>query len=386
VGDIHGHCDERFAAVREAFEASFASGEVGAAVAVHHGGALVVDLWGGSKDAAGTQPWERDTIVNVYSTTKGMTALCAHRLVEEGRLDLDAPVAAYWPEFAAAGKENLPVRYLLSHQAGLPAVKAPLPADALYDWDGMCAALAAQAPWWEPGTRHGYHALTFGYLIGEIVRRIDGRSLGTYFREEIAAPLGLDFHIGLPESEHERVADMIPAPSAGDPSQDMLAKFMEDAGEMTGLAFNNPKPGKDAMNTKAWRTAEIPAGNGHGDARSLARVYGCLASGGALDGVRLLAPESIAQARTEQAMGPDAVLMGMPMRFGLGFMLRQDFMPLGSHESAFGHPGAGGSIGYADPELGLGFGYVMNQMQQGMAGDVRGWSLIAAVNRSLGAD
>lgn len=201
---VYGDCAPRFARVREAFERNFANGEVGAALAVTIDGQPVIDLWGGHADAARTRLWERDTIVNVYSTTKGMTAICANRLLEAGRLDLDAPVAEYWPEFAQAGKAQLPARYLLSHQAGLAALSTPIPAAKHYDWAYMTAALAAQEPWWEPGTRHGYHALTFGYLVGEVVRRIDGRTLGAYFREEIAAPLGADFHIGLDARDDAR--------------------------------------------------------------------------------------------------------------------------------------------------------------------------------------
>jgi CubicO group peptidase (beta-lactamase class C family) len=198
VPEIHGTCDPRFAAVRDVFLANFAEDdEIGAAVAVVVDGKTVVDLWAGWADPDRTRPWQRDTIANVYSCTKGMTALCLHRLVEQGRVDLDAPVARYWPEFAQAGKEGIPVRWLLSHRAGLAAVKPMLPAEALYDWDAMVAALAAETPWWEPGTKHGYHAVTFGWLVGEVVKRVSGKSLGSYFRDEVAGPLGVDFHIGL---------------------------------------------------------------------------------------------------------------------------------------------------------------------------------------------
>jgi CubicO group peptidase (beta-lactamase class C family) len=378
MGIVEGHCDGRFAPVREVFEQSFASGEeLGAAIAFCLDGELVVDLWGGHRDHARTRPWTRDTLVNTYSTTKGMTALCAHRLVEGGRLDLDAPVARYWPEFAAKGKDEIPVRWLLSHQAGLPAVSRPLAAEAIYDWDAMTAALAEQEPWWEPGTRHGYHALTFGFLVGELVRRVSGRSVGAFFRDEVAGPLGADFFIGLPAKEEPRVSELFgslapPAPAAGAPEiPGPLGQFlrdMTDPSTMAGAAFNNPPGRSDRVNTRAWRAAEIPAANGHGSAEALARIYGALARGGALGGVRLLEPESIERAREEQAFGPDAVLGGLPMRFGLGFMLRQDFMPISPNASAFGHPGAGGSIGMADPEARVGFGYVMNKMKLGLVG------------------
>ncbi len=382
---IHGHCDERFGALREVFAESFSKGEVGAAVAVMVDGELAVDLWGGHADAEGSRPWQRDTLVNVYSTTKGMTALCAHRLVEEGRLDLDAPVARYWPEFAQAGKADIPVRWLLSHQAGLPAVRKRLEQDALYDWDGMCTALAEQEPWWEPGTKHGYHALTFGFLVGEVVRRIDGRSLGSYFREELAEPLGLDFHIGTPAPLHARCADMIPAPPPPPGVPDVFGKAAEDGESLLGKVFDNPRSRRDAVNSKEWREAEIPAGNGHGDARSLARVYGALAMDGELDGVHVLGAEATDRANTEQANGPDEVLMGMPMRFGLGYFMTQQMIPLGPNPRAFGHPGAGGSIAFADPDAKVGFAYVMNQMQMGLAGDARGFGLIGAAYEGLGA-
>ncbi len=388
---IHGECDARFSRVRGVFEQNFESGgELGAAVAVTLNGEPVIDLWGGYVDKERTREWERDTIVNVYSTTKGMTAICAHQLVDRGLLDLDAPVARYWPEFAAAGKETLPVRWLLSHQAGLPAVEKPLPERARFDWDVMTSALAEQKPWWEPGTRHGYHALTFGYLVGEVVRRVGGRSLGTWFREHVAEPLELDFHIGFGPELDARVSDIHSA-ARGDPSaapegplRDMMEQML-DPTTMTGAAFNNPPLPEGTANTREWRAAEIPAANGHGTARALARVYGALSLGGELDGVRVLETESIERALQEHAFGPDAVLGQMPMRFGLGFMLRQDFMPMGPNPRAFGHPGAGGSIGMGDLDAKVGFGYTMNRMQQGLIGSAGGFAMIAAFYEQLGA-
>jgi CubicO group peptidase (beta-lactamase class C family) len=381
---LRGRCDTRFEGLRGVFEKGFEKGEVGAAVAVTLGGEPVVDLWGGFADAARSRPWARDTIVNVYSTTKGVTALCAHRLVEAGKLDLDAPVARYWPEFAQAGKGQLPVRYLLSHQAGLPAVRKPLSQNALYDWPVLCEALAEETPWWEPGTQHGYHALTYGHLVGEVFRRIEGRSVGRYFHDELARPLGLDFWIGTPASEHPRCAEMIPAPSGAAGAEDVLEQFSKNASEMVRLAFNNPAGRPGHVNSPEWRSAEIPAGNGHGDALSLARLYGGLACGGVLDGVHLLAPEAIRRATTEQAFGKDAII-GFPMRWGLGFMLRHDMMPLGPNDDSFGHAGAGGSIAFADPSAGIGFAYVMNQMQGGTTGDPRGFRLIGALYQALAA-
>jgi CubicO group peptidase (beta-lactamase class C family) len=349
-------------------------------------GETVVDLWAGSADKAGTRPWERDTIVNVYSTTKGMTAICAHRLVDQGLLDLDAPVAKYWPEFAQAGKEALPVRYLLSHRAGLPAIKAPLPKGSMYRWDTMTAALAAQEPWWEPGTKHGYHALTFGWLVGEVVRRVSGKSLGRYFRDEIAEPLGLDFHIGLAAEHDARTADMVPSPPPAPGERNLMAEFLGDPESATFKAFVNPpdliEPG--AVNTREWRAAEIPAGNGHGNGRALARVYGALARGGELEGVRVLSPGAIERAIEEQSNGPDAILAGFPTRLGLGFFLTMADFPLGPNARAFGHAGAGGSLGYADLDAKVGFGYAMNQMAPSVAEvDPRVKSLIDGVYRAL---
>jgi CubicO group peptidase (beta-lactamase class C family) len=362
---IQGRCDEKFAAVKAAFEANVRErDEIGAAVAVAYEGELVVDLWAGHADQERTRPWERDTLVNVYSTTKGMTALCAHRLVEEGRLDLDAPVADYWPGFAQAGKAQIPVRQLLCHQAGLAAVAKILPGEALYDWDAMCEALAAQEPWWEPGTAHGYHAVTFGWLVGEVVRRITGESLGTTFRKMFAEPLGLDFHIGLAEEEHGRVAELVAldptAPEAMDGEAAALAKaFLEEPEGVTARAFVNPPTMALGPNNAAWRKAEIPGANGHGTARALATIYGHVALG---DG-KVIGPESVERCRAEHSFGPDRVL-GVTTRFGLGFMLPGSTKEAGSTlgEGSFGHPGAGGSLGIADPEARLGLGYVMNRM------------------------
>jgi CubicO group peptidase (beta-lactamase class C family) len=293
-----------------------------------------------------------------------MTSICALRLVDQGLLDLDAPVAKYWPEFAQAGKAEVPVRYLLSHRAGLPAVREPLPAGSAYNWGTMTAALAKQEPWWEPGTKHGYHALTFGWLVGEVVRRISGKSLGTFFRDEIAGPLGLDFHIGLGAEHDARTAEMIPLEPPPPGERNVWAEILSDTESMTFKAFANPPdtmmPG--TVNTREWRAAELPAANGHGNARALARVYGALACGGELDGVRLLSQAAIKMATTVQSDGPDAVLLGLPTRIGLGFWLTNETMRIGPNERAFGHAGAGGSLGFADPDARVGFGYAMNRM------------------------
>ncbi|MEX2208676.1 MAG: serine hydrolase domain-containing protein [Myxococcota bacterium] len=380
---VEGENASRFARVRAAFEKNFATGEVGAALAVTLDGELVVDLWGGHRDAARSKPWQRDTIVNVYSTTKGMTAICANRLAERGVLDLDAPVVRYWPEFAQAGKSEIPVRWLLSHRAGLAALREPVPPGAQYDWKNMTEALASERPWWDPGTSHGYHALTYGYLVGEVLRRVDGRTLGGYFREELAAPLGLDFWIGTGPELDARVADMIPAPPSPPGVPNPFAAAAQNPTSLVGRAFANPVVEAGAVNTRAWRGAEIPAANGHGTARGLARIYGALAREGELDGVQVLSPAQIALANSEQSFGRDEVLAPLHTRFGLGFFMTQPMIPFGPNPRAFGHPGAGGSIAFADPDARLGIAYVMNQMQIGLAGDARGFGLIAEVYEAL---
>jgi CubicO group peptidase (beta-lactamase class C family) len=385
---VHGHCDTRFEGVRQILEKNLASGaDLGAGVSFTLHGETVVDLWGGFLEPDSNDEWQRDTLVNLYSTTKGMVAICAAQLVERGLLDIDAPVAEYWPEFAAEGKQQIPVRQLLCHQAGLPAVREPLETSVLYDWEAFTSALAAQEPWWEPGTRHGYHAITFGHLVGEVIRRVSGQTVGHFFRQNVAEPLGIDFHIGLPDKEHARTSRLHGRLIGGDGTKsgssvpEPLKAFMRemaDPSTMTGGAFNNPRIPPDAVNTPEWRRAEIPAANGHGTARALARVYGALALGGELDGIHILESKSIERAIQPQAEGPDAVLGGMPMRFGLGFMLRSPVMPLSPSKRAFGHPGAGGSIGMADPDAGVGFGYTPNKMQMGLVGGAGGFAMLKA--------
>jgi CubicO group peptidase (beta-lactamase class C family) len=384
--EIHGYCEKGFEAVRDTLAASFARGEeLGASVAVDVGGRTVVDLWAGFADPEKARPWQRDTIANVYSTTKGVVAILAHRLVEQGRLDLDRPVASYWPEFAQAGKGKIPVRQLLSHRCGLPAVRHILPDNAPYEWDTMTAALAAETPWWEPGAAHGYEAVTYGWLVGEVIRRITGKSVGTVLREELAEPLGLDFAIGLPASEDARCADLsapLPIPIDGEPN--LLELIMSDPGSVTALAFLNPPslmlPG--TVNSRAWRGAEIPGANGHGTARALARLYGAIANGGDADGVHVLGPEAASRAAVEQSRGPDRVLQ-LSTRFGLGFMLSQPGNAFGPNDGAFGHPGAGGSIAFADPKARVGFSYVMNRMGPYILIDPRATALIDATYACL---
>jgi CubicO group peptidase (beta-lactamase class C family) len=304
------------------------------------------------------------------------------RLVERGLLDLDAPIARYWPEFAAAGKAAIPVRWALCHKAGVAAVDGTLTLEQVLAWDPVVAAIAAQAPNWEPGTQHGYHARSFGWIAGELVRRVTGTSLGRFFADEIAAPLGLDFWIGLPETQESRVATLIPAPAPDDPQVRALLERLMGPDTLLGRVITGPS-GLFAYDTRWNRrelhAAEMPSSNGIGTARAIARMYAALT--GAIDGVRLLRPETIALARTPQSDGPDAVL-GLPTRFGLGFML-PPALSLAAAPTALGHPGAGGSLGFADPEAELGFGYAMNQMQLGTTGDPRSRALVEAAYASI---
>jgi CubicO group peptidase (beta-lactamase class C family) len=359
--EIHGNCAERFSAIRDAFAKNFEEGrEVGASFAATINGEYVVDIWAGYADEACTHPWERDTIVNVYSTTKVMAALCTHMLVDRGQLDLDAPVAQYWPEFAQAGKEKIPVRYLLSHQSGLAGIVEPITAEGLYDWDHVVGLLAAQEPLWEPGKHSGYHSLTFGHLLGEVLRRITGKTMGEFFREEVAEPLGADFHIGLAEEHEPRVGELIP-PEEPRPV---------DQSSKLGRAMSNP--GLTAMTSRdrAWRAAEIPAANGHGNARSVARIASALACGGELDGVRLLGIETIEKAIEEQCYGKDLVLQ-QPIRWGLGWGLTSKEMPIGPNPRTFYWGGWGGSAVVMDLDAKMSFAYVMNKMSSDILGDNR---------------
>jgi CubicO group peptidase (beta-lactamase class C family) len=367
--------------VRDAFAANFAAGrEVGASFAATVDGETVVDLWGGHADARRTRPWTRDTIVNVFSTTKAMTALSAHICVDRGLLSLDAPVARYWPEFADAGKEAMPVHYLLSHRAGLAAVRPVLPTEALFDWRRMVETLAAEAPWWEPGGASGYHAMTFGYLVGELVRRVSGRSAGAFFREEVAIPLGADFHIGLAASEEGRVAEMVPATPEEVAAAGPMAAL--DPESLLGKVLGNPPLTPAVANRHAWRAAEIPAANGHGNARSVARVMAALACGGTLDGVRLLGEGTLARAIEVQFDGTDRVLR-IPMRWGLGFMLTSERVVLGPNPRTFGHGGWGGSMGVADLDARVSWAYVMNRMSPGTTGDSRVLGMVEALYAGL---
>ncbi|WP_261991340.1 serine hydrolase domain-containing protein [Streptomyces sp. OR43] len=380
---IHGHCDERFAAVRGAFEANFLErDELGAAVTVLVDGQPVADLWGGWADGARTRLWEQDTLVNVWSTTKGPVALCAHILVDRGLLDLDAPVAAYWPEFAAAGKEDVRVRHLLSHRAGLAGLRAPHTLAELYDWELTTARLAATEPWWEPGTRSGYHALTYGFLVGEVIRRVSGLLPGEFLRQEVTGPLGIDFTVGLPEKEAERVAELV-VPKTDRAQQAALFAQMEPVAVASLL---NPPTGAAAANTAEWREAEIPAANGHGTARAVASLYGILAGRGSSGGLRILSEEAAERVREGQGSCRDLVLGAgfvHETEIALGLWLSGPDASYGPNPRAFGHDGAGGSCGLADPENGIALGYVMNRMGPHIANDPRKTALVEAVYASL---
>lgn len=370
--EVHGRCEPAFESLRQALaEIMDAGSEVGAALAVHVGRQAVVDLWAGHTDSARTQPWDEHTIVNLYSVGKAVTAVCALRLVEGGALDLDSPVSRYWPEFAQAGKKHLPVRYLLTHQAGLPAVLRPLPLGAALQWEVMTDALASQEPWWEPGAGHGYHVNTYGFLIGEVVRRITGKSLGTYLRDEIARPAGIDFFIGFGPELDARCADVIP-PRPGQDGEQGNVLLDGDLATLTGLermrvgAYRNPPDlsGQGIINARQWRAAEVPSTNGHGNARAVARLYAALSGDGKLDGIDILLPATIEMAIAEQVYAEDLVLQ-RPTRFGLGFQLTMPERRLGPGPRAFGHFGAGGSLGFGDPDAHVAFAYAMNQGRAG---------------------
>ena len=401
-GEINGFCDARFERVAEEFERSFQQlGEVGASVCITLEGETMVDMWGGLANPATNEPWVKDTLTLVWSATKGATALCAHMLASRGLLDLDAPVTRYWPEFGQAGKESIPVKMLLNHQAGLPALRQPLPEKAFYDWDFMVKALEKEEPFWKPGSMHGYHGFTFGWLVGEVVRRVSGKSLGTFFREEVAEPLGLDFWIGLPEAQENRVAPIIPAdpPDPNGPISPMFAALADPTSLQTLVLFNTGGhmiPGPDGVfgyNLWAARAAEIGAAGGISNARALAGMYAPLANGGSLKGVSLVSWDTLARmGAVSSASGFDMVVM-FPSRFSLGYVKSTDNRrePASTindsmilSEEAFGHPGFGGALGFADPAKGMSFGYAMNRMGQGNGINERGQSLVDAVYLSLG--
>ena len=370
-----GFVQDKFAGAKAAFEANFESGaDVGASFCATKDGETVVDLWGGWADAEKTRPWTRDTIVNVYSTTKTMTFLCALILADRGELDFDAPVAKYWPEFAANGKTEVKVSHLMAHSAGLSGWREPMQKEDLYDWEKATSLLAAQAPLWPPGAQSGYHAITQGYLIGEVVRRITGRTIGTFFRQEIAEPLGADFWIGLPASEDARVADLIPPPPGG-----TLADMAQT--EIQKISLTNPSVDVLETRTRAWRGAEIPAGGGTGNARSVAEIHAILANGGVAKGKRFLSEAGCRKALELQIEGTDLVL-GLPARFGMGFGLPSATVPLPNPNTIY-WGGYGGSLIVIDMDARTTFAYVMNKMGDGTQGDLRAFGIMGAMWAAL---
>jgi CubicO group peptidase (beta-lactamase class C family) len=392
---VQGTCEPRFAPIREEFERNFAErGEVGAAVCVMIDGEPVVDLCGGVADRTSGAAWTPDTTVVVFSSTKGMTALCAHMLVDRGLLDFDAPVAHYWPEFAKGGKSTIPVRMLLNHQAGLAAWREPLPDGALYDWDESVRRLADQEPYWEPGSQVGYHGVTFGHLVGEVIRRVAGKSVGTFLREEVAGPLGADVFIGLPEEKESRVASTILFDFTGDLDSPFMQFVAANPGSVTAhLQMNtgNWLGNQELIDTRDSHAAEIPAANGIASAVGLATMYAPLSRDGALGDVRLVRPEAIAAMRyVASRTGRDASAL-VSTAFSLGFMKSWDNRTLGDGmsiifgEDAFGHAGLGGSIGFADQSHRMSFAYVMNLHGPGTGINARGQALVDAVYRTLGS-
>lgn len=372
--EIHGICPERFAAVRAAFVDNFARGaELGARFALVERGELVVDLWAGFTDRQRTRPFAADTLTPVFSTTKALAALLVARAVEAGKLAYDQPVADLWPEFAQAGKDAVTVEMVMSHQDGLSGFPDKMDPALWFDWDAICARLAAMAPLWPPGTASGYHPVTFGYLAGEIFRRADGRTMGTALREDLAQPFGLDLWIGLPDAEHVRVADL-QRPNG-------LPDFGE-VNEPTRAAFLTPWSSPAGRGQAEWRRIEIPSANGHATAPALARLMGALANGGWLDGDMVLSPALIAEASRERIRGRDLVLP-FEMSWGAGFMRNASVKVWGPGEATFGHSGWGGSCAFADPETGLAGAYVMNRQSTDLLGDQRARRLIDAAYASL---
>lgn len=370
---VNGFCDPRFEAVKAAFETNFREhGDIGASVAITLDGAFVVDLWGGHLDEERTKPWQEDTLVNVWSSTKTMAAMSLLLLADRGEVDLHAPAAKYWPEFSQGGKETVEVRHFLSHMAGLSGMTEPVEGDRLYDWDWMTSALARQEPWWEPGTQSGYHALTQGHLIGEIVRRVTGQSIGNFFRQEIAEPTKADFHIGAGEELDERIGNLIPPENTVSPDPETIA----------GRTFANPAVDATEPRKREWRAAEIPAANGQGNARSIVRAQTAMANGGKAFGKTLMSEAGTRRVFEKQSEGTDLVL-GVPLVFGMGYGLNSALLPISPNPNTCFWGGYGGSSVIVDQDARLCFSYVMNKMESGLLGDPRGFGLAAAMYASL---
>ena len=378
MADIHGVCDKRFAAVRDALARNVDSGaELGASLVLDIDGDVVADVWGGFCDQARTIPWDEHTITNVWSSTKTVTSLAALMLADRGQLDVDAPVARYWPEFGASGKQGVLVRHVLSHASGVSGLDQPAVVEDLYDWEKSTSRMAAQAPWWEPGTASGYHALNYGHLVGEIVRRISGKPLKQFVAEEIAGPLGADFQIGAAESDWGRIAPVVPPPPL---DIDLTALDMDSPAVKT---FTGPVPNADDANTPGWRRADIGAANGHGNARSVAKIMSAVARGGEAGGVRLLGPDTIELIFREQLNGVDLVL-GIPLRLGIGYGLhRPDLLPSVPAGKICFWGGWGGSIVLMDLGRRMTISYMMNKMGPGAIGSDRTAEYVTAIYQAV---
>lgn len=360
---IRGTCDPAFRSVREAFAANLEEGEVGAACSVTVDGRVVVDIWGGSATPDQRREWTRETMVNAYSVGKPVVALMLLQLVERGRVELDGAADRWWPELLA-GQHGATVRDVLCHRAGVPAIREPLGNEALWSWHAMCSAVAATDPWWEPGTRHAYHSNTYGHLVGELARRIDGRLPGTWLREEIAGPLDADLVWGLTPAERARCADIVWEIDVDGGIEWLCARAQTDEQRMIALGYANPPgySGIGVVNSAQWRAAQVPSTNLHATARGVARLYAALAAGGALDGVAVLDSDLLAEATSAQSEGWCPVLE-RDATFGLGFQPTRQDRPFGPNLGSFGHFGTGGALGFADPQAGVGFGYVMNAVR-----------------------
>ncbi len=374
--EIHGTCEDRFSKVKQVLSDSLDKGnDVGASFAVYEHGKQVVDVWGGHLDEDRTQDWQENTIVNVYSTTKTMSFLCAMLLAERGQLDFDESVATYWPEFAQNGKDNVKVWHFLDHAAGLSGTDEALTGADLYDWQKVISALEKQAPWWEPGTDIAYHALTQGYLIGELVRRITGKTIGKFFADEIAGPLNADFFIGVPESEFGRIGNLIPS------GEDASISQPGDADSIAVKTFRYPAATALESRTEGWRKAEIPAANGHGNARSVAKIHSVLANMGEAHGVKLFSEPLAREVMKPRIEGVDMALQ-VPMSFGLGFGINTAKL-LSANDNVCFWGGWGGSLALIDQDAGISVSYVMNKMFPGLVGDTRSFDLVQAVYEAL---
>ena len=379
---IKGYCDPKFKKVHDTFSNAITSGfETGAALAIEHKGEMIVNLWGGHQDANKTIAWEEDTLVNVFSVTKGVTATCISRLIDQDQLDPSKNVGAYWPEYSCNGKEATKVSDLLCHRAAMFGFKDGIPAGSFQDWEKFTKKLQMQAPYRKPGISQGYHALTFGWLVGELIRRVDGRSVGRYFKEEIADPLNIDFHIGLTESDFARCADMLMiardkiklpgeflkyVPNFFLPQRLQNFKKALLSGDFLEAFQEREDDDDNYVNSPDWRMAEIPSANGHGTAKSLATLFGILSNGCTRDGMSIMSEASLQNAITPHSDGPDSVLFGAPIKFGLGYELAQGIATVGNispqlNNNMFGHAGVGGAVAFGDPDKGIGYGFICNQ-------------------------